>query len=65
MLFLSLAEEALWRELCQEHGRIVSGFFERGEPDLIERNPLVRHIRRHLDWWESLNHRRYLAEIGH
>lgn len=65
MLFLSPIEQKLWRELCREHGQVVSGMFERGEADLIEYSPLVRHIRRQLDWWEALNERRYLAEIGY
>lgn len=53
------AERRNYLALCREHGQTITGFFERGEADLIEGNPVVRKIRRELDWYIDLQQRRW------
>ncbi len=58
---LTPAERRNYLALCREHGAIVTGFFARGEAELIERNAVVRIIRRELDWYIDLQQRRWRA----
>jgi len=53
------AERRNYLALCREHGQTIAGFYERGEATLIERSPVVRKIRRELDWYIDLQQRRW------
>ena len=56
---LTPAERRNYLALCREHGQVIIGFFDRREVELIERNPVVRKIRRELDWYIDLQQRRW------